>query len=93
MVETRDGELKQAPQECPESLPVVWIHFEQAFDSRAGNIVYHDTSFVADVTRRTLDYSQSPPSQTEVPEVSNNLSALIAGFVTKKKNKISTPAN
>ena len=84
MVETRDGELKQAPQECPESLAVVWMRFEQAFDSRAGDIVYHDTSFVVlYLTRRTHDYSQLPPSQTGVPEVSNNLSALIAGFVTK----------
>ena len=43
----------------------------------------YDTCYVADVTRITPDYSQLPPSQTEVPEVSNILSALVTGLVTK----------
>ena len=81
--ETRDSELKQALQECPESLAVVRIRFERAFDSRAGDIAYHETCYVSGVTRHTPDYSQSPPSQTEVPELSNTLSALVTGLVTK----------
>ena len=93
--ETGDSELKQAVQQCPESLAVVWIRFERSFDSTARDIVHHDTCYVAGVTRGTPDYSQSPPSQAEVPEVSNTLSALVTGLVTKVieiKIKIGTPS-
>ena len=81
-------------QESPESLAVVRIRFERAFDSKVVDIVYHDTFHVAGVTRRTPDYSQSSPSQTEVPEVRNTLSAFVTGLVTKAieiKIKIGTP--
>ena len=46
--------------------------------------MYHDTCYVADITRRTPDYSQSPPSQTDVPQVSNTSSALVIDLVTNK---------
>ena len=55
MEETRDSELKQTQQEYPESLTVVRTRFERDFDSRSGNIVYHDTCYVAGATRSTHD--------------------------------------
>ena len=61
-------------------------------DSRAGYIVYHGACYVTGVTRRTAD--QSPPSQTELPEVSITYSALVTCLVTKvieTKIKIGTP--
>ena len=43
---TRDSELKKAFEECPVSLAVVRIRFEGAFDSRAGDILYHQACWV-----------------------------------------------
>ena len=51
--------------------------------------MYHDTCYVAE----PIIHSHFP-SQTEVPEVTNTLSALVTGLVTKKieiKIKIGTP--
>ena len=76
MEETRGDELKQVLQKCPETLAVVRMRFKRAFHNRAGDILYHDTCYVAGSTRRKPDYSPSLPSQAEVPEVSNTLSAL-----------------
>ena len=56
--------------------------------------MYHDTCYAAGVTRCTPDYSQSPPSQTEVPEVSNTLLRLFTALLSKVieiKMKIGTP--
>ena len=53
-----------------------------------------ETCYVACVTRGTPDYAQLTPSSTEVLEVSNILSALVNGLVTKVieiKIKIGSP--
>ena len=56
--------------------------------------MYHHTCYATGVTRRTPDYSQSPPSQTKVPEVSNTLLGLFTALLSKMieiKMKIGTP--
>ena len=93
--EKRESELNQALQECSESLVVVRMRFERAFDSRAGDILCHDTCYFAGVTRCTTNYPQSPCSQTEVSEVSNkyfiSVSHCLVTPVIETKNKIGTP--
>ena len=56
IVETRDAEFKRALRECPESLAIVRIRSERAFDSRAGDLMYHQRCWNAKIKRRVPDY-------------------------------------
>ena len=57
--DTRDKDLKQALAECPESLGVINIRYQRAYDSRAGDLLYHKKCWIINITRRIPDYTPS----------------------------------
>ena len=62
--ETREVEFQKAVEECPESLAAVKIRAERAYDTRAGDLVYHETCWVVRIKRRIPDYRSKDEMHT-----------------------------
>ena len=66
MTEASDLALKQAFQDCSESLAIYKIRYEKAFDVRAGNIKYHTSCWVENIDRRVKDFDEVSDNVTSV---------------------------
>ena len=58
MTEGRNLALKQAFQNCSESLALYKIRYERALDARAGDIKYHTSCSVEHIDHRVKDFDE-----------------------------------
>ena len=73
MTEARDLALKQAFQDCSESLALYKIRYERALDARAGDIKYHISYWVEHIDRRVTDFDEVSDNVTSVVvDIENN---------------------
>ena len=66
MTEARDLAVKQAFQDCSESLTLYKIRYERALNARAGDIKYHTSCWVEHIDRRVKDFDEVSGNVTSV---------------------------
>ena len=84
MTGARDLALKQAFQNCSESLALYKIRYERALDARADDIKYHTSCWVEHIVRRVKYFDEVSDNVTSIVVDNENNGMEVLPFYSRR---------